>query len=205
MSVATLGRWLLLGLVSAPQMATPRERDVTYGFATKEYVIRMKVSFLDPYVGVPLVFYDTVNPGRQMCPPIDGAVPGRCVDRFMGAVAIVRYSVKLANGVAPALATIREYVAVTAQSPGLAERAPFSMAQTLVEGVGSDIQAFGYDEAPLKQADRARTRRQSKTTWRLYRQELCVDQEKKPFAIVEWKHTLDRINIIQIYSPPDGE
>jgi hypothetical protein len=168
-------------------------------------MIRMTVSFLDPYVGMPLVFYDTVNPGRAICPPVDGVAAGTCVDRFRGAVAIVRYSVKLANGSVAGSATIHEYVTVTAQSPGLAERAPFAMTQTLVEGVGSDIQAFGYDEAPLKQADRARTRRRSKTTWRLYRQELSVDQEEKPFAVVEWKHTLDRISIIQIYSPPDRE
>jgi hypothetical protein len=204
MPLATLGRWLLLGLVLPSQLAA-RQRDVTYGFVTKDYVIRMTVSFLDPYLGVPLVFYDTVDPRRKICPPIDGVAAGTCIDRFMGTVAIVRYTVKLLNGDAPVLATIHEYVIVTAQSPGLAERPPFSMTQTLVEGVGSDIQAFGYDESPLKQADRARTRLQSKTTWRLYRQELSVDQEKKPFAIVEWKHTLDRISIVQIYSPPDRE
>lgn len=200
-----LGRWLLLGMVSAHQIATPRERDVTYGFATKEYAIRMRISFLNPYVGVPLVFYDAVDPTRRICPPIDGATPGACIERFLGAVAIVKYSVKLANGGTPGVATIREYVTVSAQSPGLAERAPFSMTLTLVEGVGSDIQAFGYDEARLKEADRVRIRKQSKSTWRLYRQELYLNGEKKPFAIVEWKHTLDRISIDQIYSPPVTE
>jgi hypothetical protein len=200
-----LGRCLLLGIVAAHQIATPREREVTYGFATKEYVVRLRISFLDPYVGVPLVFYDTVEPTRRICPPIDGATPGACIDRFLGAVAIVKYSVKLANGGTPGVATIRECVTVTAQSPGLAERAPFSMTLTLVEGVGSDIQAFGYDDGRLKEADRARVRKQTKTTWRLYRQELYLNWEKKPFAIVEWLHTLDRISIDQIYSPPVTE
>jgi hypothetical protein len=76
----------------------------------------------------------------------------------------------------------------------------------LVDGIGSDLQVFGYDEGPLKQADRVRSRRQRKATWwRLYRQELYVDQETEPFAIVEWKHTLNRISVVEIYSPPDRE
>jgi hypothetical protein len=68
-----------------------------------------------------------------------------------------------------------------------------------------DIQAFGYDEARLKAAYRARIRKQSKSTWRLYRQELYLNGEKKPFAIFAWKHALDRISIDQIYSPPVTE
>jgi hypothetical protein len=80
------------------------------------------------------------------------------------------------------------------------------MTQKLIEGIGSDIQAFGYEEASLKQADRIRIRRQAQAAWwRLCRQELYVDEEVKPFAIVEWKHTLNRISIVQIYAPPDRE
>jgi hypothetical protein len=41
--------------------------------------------------------------------------------------------------------------------------------------------------------------------WRLCRQELYVDKEMKPFAIVEWKHTVNGISIVQIYAPPDRE
>jgi hypothetical protein len=77
------------------------------------------------------------------------------------------------------------------------------MTQKLERGIGSDIQAFGYDEGPLRHAERTSMRRQATATWwRLCRQELYVDQETKPFAIVEWKHTLDRIRIVRIYAPP---
>jgi hypothetical protein len=41
-----------------------------------------------------------------------------------------------------------------------------------------------------------------RTQWRLYRQTLYIDQDEKPFAIVDWKHTLDGISIVQIYAPP---
>jgi hypothetical protein len=80
------------------------------------------------------------------------------------------------------------------------------MAQKLIDGIGSDIQAFGYDENPLKHAVRAQTRRQAQALWwRLCRQELYMDEETKPFAIVEWKHTLGRVSIIQDRHPIKNE
>ena len=80
------------------------------------------------------------------------------------------------------------------------------MTQKLVKGIGSDLQVFGYDEGPLKNAKRIPTRKQAQSTWwRLCHQDLYVDEETKPFAILEWKHTLNRISIVQIYAPPNTE
>jgi hypothetical protein len=195
------GCCLLLHLASDSQAGRRREPDVTYGFASSQYMIEMRVSFPDSYAGSRLVFYSTVEPGKQICPPIDGT-PSRCIDRFVGALATVKYSVKFFNGGIPGTAAIREHVTLTAQSPGLTGRAPFSMTKMLLQGIGSDMQVFGYDEALLKPDDHTRFRKEALTSWwRLYRQELYVDQEKEPFAIVEWKHTLNRISIVAIYSP----
>jgi hypothetical protein len=162
-------------------------------------------TFLDPYVGQRLAFSSGVDPGKELCFSAGDGRTGPCIDRFVGAAAIVRYSVKLANGGTPSLASIRERVTLAAQSSGLPQRAPFSMAQRLVNGIGSDLQVFGYDEGSLKKADRIRTRNQAQTMWRLCRQELYIGEEKAPFAIVEWKHTLNRISIVQIHAPPDRE
>jgi hypothetical protein len=41
--------------------------------------------------------------------------------------------------------------------------------------------------------------------WRLCRQELYMNQDTRPFAIVEWKHALNRISIVRIYAPPDAK
>jgi hypothetical protein len=199
------GTWLLVGLFSASQIRTSRENDVAYNFATAAYRIEMNVSFLDPYLGARLVFYSSADPDRPICPPVDGRTTGECLDQFVGAVALVNYSVKLANGGKPGPVAIRERVMVTAQSPGLAERAPFVMTLALIEGRGSDIQAFGYDESTLKGAAHSRDREQAKAAWRFYRQELFVDKEKTPFALVEWKHTVRRIYITRIYSPADTD
>jgi hypothetical protein len=185
--------------------ASPLDHDVKYGFATRDYSIRLSVAFFEPYWGRRLSFFSNVDTTKEFCYSSDRGTTGKCIERFVGAVAVVTYSVKLANTATPRSVTIREYVTVSAQSPGLPERAPLSMTQKLFEGIGSDIQAFGYDEASLKQADRIRIRRQAQVWWRLCRQELYVDEEATPFAIVEWKHTLNRISIIQIHAPPDRE
>ena len=161
----------------------------------------MRVNFLDPYLGERLVFYSSADPHRQICPPVEGGTTGQCLDKFVGAVALVKYSVKLVNGGKPGSVAIRERVMVAAQSPGLAERAPFVMTLALIEGRGSDIQAFGYDETALKGVAHSRDREQAKAAWRFYKQELFVDKEKTPFALVEWKHTVQRIYITRIYSP----
>lgn len=200
-----LGSWMLFSLTSSLLAVSLPERSVKYGFATKDYSIEMTVTFFERYIGRRLAFVSGVDPGTEVCYSADGAT-GRCVEHFVGAVAVVRYSVTLANGAPPKSASIREYVTTSAQSSGLPQRAPFSMTQKLVNGTGTDIQAFGYDEAPLKRVSRTRTRQQAQAMlWRLCRQELYVNEGTKPFAIVEWKHTLNRISIVQIYAPPDGE
>jgi len=203
---ASLGSWILLSLASISQTTSAPGTDITYGFATRDYLIEMKITFLDPYVGQRLVFSSSVDPARELCFSTGDGRTGPCIRRFVGAVAVVTYSVKLANGGTPGLASIRERVTVPAQSPGLPQRAPFSMTQKLVKGIGSDLQVFGYDEGPLKKAERIATRKQAQSTWwRLCKQELYVDEETKPFAILEWKHTLNRISIVQIYAPPNRE
>ncbi|MFL6464140.1 MAG: hypothetical protein ACJ73N_06995 [Bryobacteraceae bacterium] len=201
-----LGYWLLLGFPAMSRAASPLDHDIKYSFATRDYSIRLSVAFFEPYWGRRLSFFTSIDTRKEFCYSGDRGTTGKCIERFVGAVAGVTYSVKLANGGTPRLMTIREYVTVSAQSPGLPERVPLSMTQRLIEGIGSDIQAFGYEEASLKQADRIRIRRQAQAAWwRLCRQELYVDEEVKPFAIVEWKHTLNRISIVQIYAPSDRE
>jgi len=202
----SLGSWMLLSLASISQVTSAPENDIKYGFATRDYSIEMKITFLDPYVGQRLAFASSVDAGKELCFSTGDGRTGPCIERFVGAVAIVRYSVKLANGKRPSLASIGERVTVSAQSSGLPQRAPFSMTQKLVDGIGSDLQAFGYDEGPLRKSERIRTRKQAQSLWwRLCRQELYVGEETRPFAIVEWKHTLNRISIVQIYAPPDRE
>ena len=187
---------LLLSLAGAQQ------KGIKYGFTTEHYAIEMAVGFPEPYVGRRLVFYSSLNPQKELCYSADGGTLGKCLERFVGAVAIVQYSARNRNSKPNDPTTIREYVTTMAQSGNLPDRPPFSKTIELANGIGSDVQVFGYDESDVKDSDRIRTRRHAtQTTWRVYRQELYMNRDLNPFAIVEWKHTLDRISVVRVHSP----
>jgi hypothetical protein len=200
-----LGSWILLTAAWTAQAAGSPENNSKYGFATKDYSIEVKVAYFEPYKGSRLAFFTDANPGRQICFSGDGA-GNRCVEHFVGALAVVTYSVRLAGGGRPASASIREAVTVSAQSPGLPRRESVSITQKLVNGMATDIQAFGYDDTTLGKADRSWSRNQAqRILWRLCTQELYINKDTRPFAIIEWKHQLDRISIMRIYAPADGK
>ena len=68
----------------------------------------------------------------------------------------------------------------------------------MLHGVGSDIQAFGYDESAVAEPERAALRAETRARmWRVYRQELFLNGDSEPFGVVEWKHTLDRIEVVR--------
>jgi hypothetical protein len=181
--------WLGMAPIGGP------EREVVYRFDTADYRIEMTVGFYPPYLGRRLSFHNSTEPDKEQCYSGNGA-SGSCVAQFVGAVAVVTYRFQPRRGVAPA-ATFRENVTVVAQSAGLAVRAAYRREQQLVRGVGSDIQSFGYDEAEVAQPARAATRTEWRRLWRVYHQELFVNSDSEPFAVVEWKHTVDRIELIR--------
>jgi len=195
--IGTIGTCLALGLTSPP------EEEVTYGFASESCVIEMTVRFLEPYLGRRLAFYNSLTPHEETCLSDDGKSGKKCTERFVGAVALVRFSVKRRQGKPQTRSTIREHVSVVSQSPDLPERAAFSKTVELLNGTASDTQLFGYDEAAIPEPDRPRALAEAKrTSWRIYRQELFIGGEAQPFAVVEWKHTIDRIRIVRTYAPP---
>jgi hypothetical protein len=114
----SLGSWILLSLSSISQ-ATAAGTDINYGFATRDYLTEMKITFLDPYVGRRLVFSSSLDTGKELCFTVGAGRTGPCINRFVGAVTVVTYTVRLANGGTPNLVSIRERVTVSAQSPGL--------------------------------------------------------------------------------------
>jgi hypothetical protein len=155
-----------------------------FTFATGEYIIKMDVRFLDPYVGERLVFYDTADPGKKICVRIGESEP--CPEHFVGAVATVTLTVRRASDKAPREARMREYVTLTAQSLGLPPRPPFEKTQSFTRGIITDLQVFGYDESLVAEGERTAARKGSKDLFRLFRQELFLNREKEPFATIEW-------------------
>jgi hypothetical protein len=195
------GLWMVAaGWLGMTPLGGP-ERDVVYRFETADYRIEMTVKFYPPYLGRKLSFHNSTEPDNERCYSSSGD-SGSCVAQFVGAVAVVTYRFQpRQRSVAPA-ATFRENVTVLAQSAGLAIRAAYRLEQRLVRGVGSDIQSFGYDETEVAQPARAATRTEWRVLWRVYHQELFVNSDTEPFAVVEWKHTVDRIEVIRTGGPP---
>ncbi|HKE29032.1 MAG TPA: hypothetical protein VKB88_42065 [Bryobacteraceae bacterium] len=173
--------------------------DSSYRFSTAKYSIGMRVSFPTPYEGKRLVVYRNTQPGQENCLSVEIGISG-CAENFVGAVAVVAFDVhRVADG-KPAATSIREVVTVLEQSPGLPDRPPFAMSIKLVDGIGSDLQAFGYDESPAPPAERPAERERAKAEWRHYRQELYIDKDRRPFAVVEWLHRTTGIRILRIDS-----
>jgi hypothetical protein len=171
-----------------------------YRFTAGRRYVEMRVRFPAPYAGRPLLVYRGEDPEKAVCLVRDAGGSG-CVERFVGAVALVTFEVLRVEDGKPVDASLREVVKLVEQSPGMPERPPFTTTIRLKRGAGSDIQAFGYDETPLRPEDRAAERLAAQSTWRRYRQELYLDQDRQPFAVIEWLHTIAGIRIVKASAP----
>jgi len=179
-------------------------------FTADNHIITMEVRLNKPYVGTRLVFYDDKDPLKPMCFTGNGE-NGACPGRFVGAVAIVTFTVKSVGGKLRSKLCIREHVTVTAQSPDLPPRPPFDKTQVVTNGTITDLEAFGYDESEIAEGEREVEREKSrKQLWRLCRQELYLNDETVPFAVIHWRYTLDAVEIVRVQSglligPPDDD
>jgi hypothetical protein len=151
-----------------------------------------------------LVFYNSANPGKEQCYSDKGS--SSCIDRFVGALAAVTFRFQSRRKNVPAPARFREVVKLLSQSKGLEGRPVYIREQPLIKGVGSDIQAFGYDESAVAEPDRPALRTESvATTWRSFRQELFLNRDSEPFGVLEWKHTLKRIELVRATRRTDAQ
>lgn len=186
--LASLVSMLLNAAATAPQR---------YTFTSVGHIITMDVRFSDPYLGKRLAFYDDAV-RKEICLVGNGEA-GACPQLFVGIVATVTFRVKRTGGKLRGKTSVREYVAVTAQSPDLPPRPPFERTQVLTHGAISDLQVFGYDESDIAEGEREAERQKSRERlWRLCRQELYLNDETVPFATITWRYTLEAIEILRV-------
>jgi hypothetical protein len=187
---------LFVSVLSAVSAAELRHHRFTSG----DYVITMDVRVFDAYVGQRLAFRDDRKPSREIC-LVNNGETGSCLNHFVGAVATVKFTVRRLRGKLRSGTSIREHVVVTEQSTDLPPRPPFDRTQTLTSGTITDLQAFGYDEGDLPESEREAERQKSRERlWRLCQQELYLNDEREPFAIISWRYTLDAIEILRVQS-----
>jgi len=176
----------------------PAAEPLQHTFATGGHIVTMDVRFLEAYVGKRLVFYSSADPSREIC-AIRNRASRACPERFVGAVAIVTFTLKRVDGKAARRGSIRELVTVVTQSGDLPPHTPFELTKPFIRGILSDVQVFGYEESDIAEPMRAAARKESQErTWRICRQELYLNDAKKPFAIIQWRHTIDRIEIMEV-------
>jgi hypothetical protein len=190
-----LNRRLFLGSAAAGGLAlgsaAVTKRKEAYRFRTADAEIEVNIEFHDGYISHGFWFADELS-NRRYCLSASGEEGRNCMAAFRGSVAIARYHVRPRYRRTAELA-LREYVQTIDRDARLPARPPFERIIALNKGVGSDLQAFGYDPAPEEEPLSG-----AHGPWYLFRQDLCLPPERAPFLVLYWKHALTSIRVLDL-------
>jgi hypothetical protein len=177
------------GLALRPVVAAKKEE--AYRFRTADVEIEMTIEFHDGYTSRGFWFGEQMS-NRRFCLSTGGEEGHNCVAAFRGSLAIARYRVRPRSRW-PSEPVLREYVRTVDHDARLADRPPFERTIVLKEGVGSDLQAFGYEPTPEDEPLSGQH-----GPWYLYRQDLYLEPQRAPFLILYWKHALAAIRVLDL-------
>jgi hypothetical protein len=175
----------------AASSATPAKEKETYRFRTADADIEMAIEFHDGYASRGFWFGERMS-NRRYCLSAEGDESRDCLAAFRGSLAIARYRVRPRSR-QRAEPILREYVRTIDRDTRLPDRAPFERSIALKKGIGSDLQAFGYE--PVPEDDPLSDRH---GPWYLYRQDLYLERQPAPFLILYWKHALTSIRVLDL-------
>jgi hypothetical protein len=188
-----LNRRRFLGGAAAFALISPAaaKDDLGYRFRTADAEIEMTIEFHDGYTSRGFWFGDQLS-HRSYCLSAGGEEGRNCMAGFRGSLAIARYRVRLRSHplVEPVM---REHVRTIDHDIRVPDRPPFERSIVLKNGVGSDLQAFGYEAA---RDDEALAQRHG--PWYLFRQDLFLEPERAPFLTVYWKHALASLRVLDL-------
>lgn len=188
-----LNRWRFLGGTAAFALISPAaaKDEESYRFLTADAEIEMTIEFHDGYASPGFWFGEQMS-NRNFCLSARGEEGRNCIAGFRGSLAIARYRVRPRSHAA-AEPVLREHVRTIDHDIRLPDRPPFDRSIVLRKGVGSDLQAFGYEAAladePLSVGH---------GPWYLYRQDLFLEPQRAPFLTVYWKHALASIRVLDL-------
>ena len=172
--------------------ATASGKDAqSYVLRTADADIEMTIEFHDEYASRGFWLGEQM-PDRRFCLSAGGEEGRNCLARFRGSLAIVRYRVA-ARPRGSAEFLLRESVRTIDHDLRLPNRPPFERTILLREGVGSDVQAFGYESTG---EDKGVSSRHG--PWYLHRQDLYLGVQGAPFLILYWKHALASIRVLDL-------
>ena len=171
-------------LWSAALAGAPKARpaETVYHFSVAGCAVRMSVEFYNNYASAGF-WFDERRTRRSFCLSAQGETGRGCLANFHGSLAIVRYHIR-------PHAKLRERVRTIDRDGRLGERPPFERTLSVVDGVVSDIQAFGYEgSGPAEPGPEL---------WCFLRQDLYLDGQSAPFVTVHWKHTASAIRLLDV-------
>ena len=168
-------------------------KEWVYLFATDRRRVRMTVEFFDGYSARGLWFRNTIS-NQNFCLSGSGDRNKACLTDFSGALAIARYHIQPALSSGESMG-MREHVRTVDSDERLSIRPPFTRQIIFQEGVASDIQAFGLEPAALKERSASST---DANLWCLLRQDLFIDSQSAPFAVLHWKHSAAAIRLLDV-------
>lgn len=162
-----------------------------YRFRTADAEIEMTIEFHDGYASQGFRLGEQAS-NRSYCLSARGEEGRNCMAGFRGSLAIARYHVRPRSNlrVEPVL---REYVRTIDHDARLPDRPPFERSIVLKKGIGSDLQAFGYDAVS---EDKALSNGHG--PWYLYRQDVYLGPQGVPFLTLYWKHALPAIRVLDL-------
>jgi hypothetical protein len=161
-----------------------------YRFLTADAEIEMAIEFHDGYASRGFWFGEQM-PHRNYCLSAGGVEGSHCIAGFRGSLAIARYRVRPRSR-SSAERILREHVRTIDHDIRLPDRPPIDRSIVLNKGVGSDLQAFGYELSP----DEPLSVRHG--PWYLYRQDLFLEAQRTPFLTMYWKHALASIRVLDL-------
>jgi len=185
-------RWFLGG-AGAFALISPAaaKHERSYRFRTADAEIDMTIEFHDGYASQGFWFDDQMS-NRSYCLSAAGEEGRNCMTGFRGSLAIARYRVRRLSHPVVELA-MRENVRTIDHDIRLPDRPPFERSIVLKNGVGSDLQAFGYEAAP---GDEPSAQRHG--PWYLFRQDLFLEPQHAPFLTLYWKHALASLRVLDL-------
>jgi hypothetical protein len=185
----------LAALLPAAALGTKHKHssDPVLRFATPDCEVEMSVKSYGKIKTDDLGFIDRVT-NMRMCAPEPGGKNTSCVSGFQGAlaVAIYRFSSQSPSKMPTKL---HEKVVTIDHDKRIDPKPPLDGFVAVERDVASDIQAFGYTPDRM-----TGTFPPSPFVgpWCLMRQDLYLNEERAPFLIVHWKHTLESIQLVDV-------
>jgi hypothetical protein len=179
----TFRRGALMLLFYLQGQAGP-ETKTTFTVSTPSCGITVHVNPSEEYSGT-VVFHGTNPQLNGKCLSVAGTLSSHdCMQDFVGVIATVDFAVRPNRSRPESCAKLRERVRTIDENETLAKGAPFETTIHVINGMATDIQLFGFEQTAPRDA------------WRMYRQDLFLDDDPTPFLVLHWRHTSSSIRMI---------